>query len=324
MGDSLKNTSAIEGSAALQSVPNVVTSVKKIESQEEKLSWKDFLEKAPPNSKRTIRPFATEGYATHSAGKVWQIKWPTLWMYCPSPSCQSEKFFDAEYGIESMKDGQSKFTFETFTCRHCKQYKKTFSLLLEGKQSGEVVKLGESPPFAPHTPSKLKHLVESDRDRYMKGRMAESYGLGVGAFAYYRQVVENIKTQLFTEIIKVVGLRPGNEKLIKELEAAKKEGQFSKAVGKIKRVLPDVLLYKGHSPLLLLHSALSENLHEGSDESCLKLAQNIRIVLSDLAERISFALKEESSLDEAFSELMKGHASSKPKRKKIKATLQDV
>lgn len=75
----------------------------------------------------------------------------------------------------------------------------------------------------------------------------------------------------------------------------------------MKHGLPATLMINGqHNPLTLLHAALSEALHEHTDEGCLELAQNIRVVLTDLADRVSQALKEVSELDSAVAQLMKG------------------
>ena len=55
----------------------------------------------------------------------------------------------------------------------------------------------------------------------------------------------------------------------------------------------------------ILHKALSGGVHDKSDEECLKIAQSIRIVLSELATRLTQILKDESELIGAVSELMK-------------------
>lgn len=46
-----------------------------------------------------------------------------------------------------------------------------------------------------------------------------------------------------------------------------------------------------------------EDLHEGTDEECLEVAQLIRLILADLAERISETLKKTEVLDIAVSKL---------------------
>jgi hypothetical protein len=82
------------------------------------------------------------------------------------------------------------------------------------------------------------------------------------------------------------------------------ETQFSKALDMAKDAIPESLLINGHSPVLLLHSALSEGVHALSDEECLDLASSIRVVLGELSERLGQALKDEAELSKALSTLM--------------------
>ena len=56
---------------------------------------------------------------------------------------------------------------------------------------------------------------------------------------------------------------------------------------------------------MLLHSALSEGVHVLSDEQCLELAGSVRIVLGELSDGFSQALKDEAELTKALSTLMK-------------------
>jgi hypothetical protein len=68
--------------------------------------------------------------------------------------------------------------------------------------------------------------------------------------------------------------------------------------------IPEAILIDRHNPLTLLHSALSEGLHAQTDEECLELATSIRVVLTELADRISVALKEEAELKTAVNRLL--------------------
>jgi len=43
-------------------------------------------------------------------------------------------------------------------------------------------------------------LIGPDREIFLRGRRAENQGLGIGAFAYYRRVVENQKGRIITQI----------------------------------------------------------------------------------------------------------------------------
>lgn len=160
------------------------------------------------------------------------------------------------------------------------------------------------PPFGPPVPSKVVTLIGPDREMFLRGRRVENQGLGIGAFAYYRRVVENQKGRLIKKIGEVAKRSGASEAVLNIFERAAKETQFSKAVESVKSVLPPVLLIDGHNPLTLLHSALSEGLHEKTEEQCLELATSIRVVLTKLSERISTALKDEAESKQALNTLM--------------------
>ncbi len=81
----------------------------------------------------------------------------------------------------------------------------------------------------------------------------------------------------------------------------------------IKDAVPRELMLHGQNPLLLLHSALSHGLHDGTDEGCLELAQDIRTVLTELTERISSILRDEEGLKSAVSRLLSRQKSTKVK-----------
>ena len=146
------------------------------------------------------------------------------------------------------------------------------------------------------------------KDYYLKGRHAENQGLGIGAFVYYRRVVENQKDRIFDEILKVSEKIGAPKELLAQLTAAKAETQFSKAVETIKQAIPQALLINGHhNPLMLLHSALSEGLHDKTDDQCLELATSIRVVLTELVERMANALQGKAELNAAVGKLFKGN-----------------
>lgn len=63
--------------------------------------------------------------------------------------------------------------------------------------------------------------------------------------------------------------------------------------------------------MTLLHTALSEGLHAESDEQCLELATDIRVVLAEVAERMAQALKDEAELSHAVKRLAAKRTSKK-------------
>lgn len=260
-------------------------------------TFAEFLQSAAPDAAEEVSELTFIGYNNQR-----YLSSPDLHLYCDV--CEGVRVFHTQNN--SFISGGLEFETVTYECRNCCQTTKTFSLVLkDGNKSGVVQKLGELPPFGPPTPSRLFKLVgEEDRELFLKGRRAELRGLGIGAFAYYRRIVEQQKGRIIEEIGKVaVKLKPS--KPTEELFAkAKVETQFTKAIEMIKTAIPESLLIDGHNPLTLLHDALSEGLHAQTDEECLELATSIRVVLTELAERIAIALKEEAELKSAVGRLL--------------------
>ncbi|MFZ1219285.1 MAG: hypothetical protein WAO00_08325 [Chthoniobacterales bacterium] len=174
----------------------------------------------------------------------------------------------------------------------------------EHLETGEATKFGEAPPFGPPTSARLITLIGPDRDAFLKGRRCENQGLGIGAFVYYRRVVESQKARILAEIIKVAERVGAKAEIIRVLKEAAEETQFSKAMNMAKPAIPESLLVNGHNPLGLLHTALSEGVHTLSDEVCLAIAGSIRIVLEELSERLGQALKDELELKQALDTLI--------------------
>ncbi len=204
-----------------------------------------------------------------------------------------------------------------YLCRNCSKSVKTYKLAVKGIQvestaevplvkfSGTIFKYGENPTFGPHTPAKVIKMLGPDKDYFLKGRRAENQGMGIGAFVYYRRVVESQKDRLLGEIIRVAERIKAPEDMISDLRQAQKETQFSSALEAIKHGIPSSLLVNGHNPLRLLHAALSQGVHELSDEQCLERATSIRLVLANLADNLGHALKDHNELDTAVTKLMK-------------------
>lgn len=275
------------------------------------MDWAEFLANSPPDSTSEVSNLWVQ------TGNYYQVLEPDVFLYCDSEECDGPRKCQHCSATAYLEHGKWKFFFLTVKCRNCLKIRKTFALaaLMKSSGVGVATKLGETPPFGPHTPARLVKMIGGDRELFLQGRRAENHGLGIGAFAYYRRVVENQKTRIIEQIAKVAAKLGAKPDILKDFEAAAKETQFSKAIDQIKHGIPDVLLIDGqHNPLTLLHTALSERLHAHTDEECLEIAQSIRVVLAELAERISQALKKEDELTEAVTRLL-NRKSEKPTTK---------
>lgn len=263
------------------------------------ITQQELLEQTPPGKVVLVSDFEmTDRQGTTRA------RTPEITLHCNQ--CSGDRFFAPTEQGAYVGKREATGTFLTYICRNCRKSSKIFALgaIYDESVGGwKVFKYGEDPSFGPPTPSRAITLIGPDRDQFLKGRRCENQGLGVGAFVYYRRVVENQKNRIFDEIIRVSCHLNADEALLAELEEAKKETQFTKAVQAIKHGLPQSLLVNGHNPLLLLHSALSAGVHELTDDQCLELAASARVVLIEFAERMAQAMKDEAELTDAIQRL---------------------
>lgn len=174
---------------------------------ENSISFSEFLLTVPPGETRTIEDLAprrSEGIR----GESHFLKWPELRLHCDNQSCNGARIFRrvSGGGVNGSVESAPREFFMKFGCSNCRSETKTYSLWAcrttkDGK--GKARKYGEFPAFGPRTPNRLLRLIGKDREIFLKGRTSENQGLGIGAFGYYRRVVENQATTIFDEIIKV-------------------------------------------------------------------------------------------------------------------------
>jgi hypothetical protein len=265
--------------------------------------FSEFLESTPPHSPERISNLFGAG-EIRGTGWFYSLEQPDVQLHCET--CEGPRYFQNVGEKIWASDERLRDVFLNYVCRNCRSVVKSYAVRVKraGSAAGEAVKYGELPAFGPVTPARVITLIGPDRDLFLQGRRAESQGMGVGAFSYYRRVVENQKGRIIAEIGKVAARLGGKPAVLASFKAAEKETQFSKAIDDVKDGIPDALKIGGHNPLTLLHQALSEGLHDHTDKECLEIAQEIRLVLTDLAERMSQALREEAELQTAVSRLL--------------------
>lgn len=276
----------------------------------------EFLPSTPPNQERYILNLFMQ-HTGRFGNVIKEINTPELELHCSNDSCNGVRFFrcTAVYPCPGphLEQNTNNYLYVAYLCSNCQRTTKVYffiAILDTNEEShGMCYKLGENPPYGPPVPSKLITLIRPNRDVFLKGYKCENQGFGIGAFTYYRRVVENQKNRILAEIVKVFEKIGVPQDKIDTLREAIKETLFSKALGMAKDVMPESLLIDDHSPILLLHRALSSGVHELSDEECLKLASTVRLVLGELSERLSAISKDQTELTEAISTLIR-HKSS--------------
>ena len=202
------------------------------------------------------------------------------------------------------------YSFARYGCVNCTESAKVFGLMAqrEGEEdSGVCTKIYEEPPFGFPLPKRLFHVIgEANREHFLQARRAIARSLGIGAFAYYRRIVENTKLDLVSSVLEVARATSAPPGQIDLLQKAQMERQFSKAMKMLCDVsaVPAVLLIDGQNPLALLHKSLSEGIHELDDRECLKRAQEAEVILCEIAERLQIAVTDRKAVKAAVASIM--------------------
>ena len=185
--------------------------------------FKQFLETVHPSVVTKVSGL-WERKTSSLGGTSWELVTPDLRLHCPN--CEGERTFRCRESYPSLLPDAATGRFVLYRCGDCQKATKLFSLWIVASEDGgrvqdagrgQVYKYGENPPFGTPVPNKLLRLFGSDGQTFLKGRQCENQGFGVGAFAYYRRVVENHKNDLLEAVIRVCETVGASPELISEL-----------------------------------------------------------------------------------------------------------
>lgn len=255
-------------------------------------SFKELLVEKPPGSSVILDN--NELFA----GSI--LRYPIIEIYCEE--CDDKRFFNPGTSSDTISIYSMNNLFVKYVCRNCGEYSKTysFSIIYDKSKRFYVYKYGELPDFGDPISTKLRNMIGDNIDLFKKGRKAEYSNLGLGAFTYYRRMVEKLTTRLADEIVKVCRNTNISQDIINKLEKAKSLRPYSDSIKAIQELMPDSLIINGHNPFKLLFDVLSKNIHNESDEKCLSLAKATRITLIELAKRMKELTDDTSQLNEAM------------------------
>jgi hypothetical protein len=229
-------------------------------------------------------------------------------LHCTHESCGGLRFYDYRGGEFYVPDSKKyREQFLLYICRNCRAKAKTYALRITNSEDSDVVltmvKVGEMPRYGEPRPNIVTDVLDDEIEYFDRGYRAETDGLGIGAFAYYRRFVESHKDKIIAEIRKVAVAQNLAPSIIEGLDRAATKREFKSAVEEIRDAIPDSLKIGGMNPLTLLHNALSGGLHSDDDVECLEIAKDIRTVLTALSSRTSELLKAEAGFKDAVTRL---------------------
>ena len=186
---------------------------------DQSIDFKSFLMEFHPSTTNLVKDLWRVDRARHG-GQSPILNTPMIRLHCSNENCNGIRNFRCENDEINLYGDDVHAVWVTYRCSDCQLERKHYSLLIDRKEppSGMVTKFGELPPYGPPVPNRLLRLFSGDSHLFLKGRSCENQALGVGAFAYYRRVVESHKNQLFDEIIKVCKLTGGSQDFIAQLD----------------------------------------------------------------------------------------------------------
>ena len=280
----------------------------------EDIEFSELLQTYPPGKYNNVKNAIYRTRPDYGRPSFIAITTPDLYMHCDNEKCKGVRLFEHDVEPNNYVDVPIKTSHTInnvgnieYLCQNCKESIKVYSLLVQVVDPDEglanIVKIGEYPFFGPPVPARLITLVGPDRELFLKGRRCENQGLGVGAFTYYRRVIENQKNRLLDNIITVLEKLGEKKETIERLESAKQEVQFTSAIHSIKEFIPKQIYLNDVNPFQLLHKALSIGVHNLTDEDCLDHAKDIRVVLTEFSEKLASILKDHAELKDAITRL---------------------
>jgi hypothetical protein len=191
-----------------------------------------------------------------------------------------------------------------YMCCQCNEFERFFFIKIGGGANSEwLMKIGQFPAWEVTGTPNLEKILGNHAGYFKKGQICESQGYGIGAFGYYRRIVEEVIDELLDEIS---GLLTGDELSSYKiaLEKTKKTIVTAEKIELVKDLLPIILRPDGMNPLSALHSVLSQGLHAESDEECLELSQHCREILVFLVNQISASKEAAKSFTSTMRKLL--------------------
>jgi hypothetical protein len=253
---------------------------------------KDFLENYPLFRKFHFEVPGTMDYLTKPAINMHCIVCDSLQTF------NMTNEFQDRYGYSNVPTDDKKIDL-LYECQSCKEFTREFNIYISPERDF-IYKFGQYPQWEININKNIEKSLGKHSKTFKKGLICESQGYGIGAFAYYRRITEEIIDELLDSIKDLIEEDNKAGYLI-ALEKTKLTRVTQEKIELVRDLLPNILRPNGMNPLGILHSELSEGLHAESDEICLETATHVKEILLFLIEQI--IISKESS--KSFSESMK-------------------
>jgi len=216
-------------------------------------------------------------------------EWEAVPINMSCPQCKSLQTFNLldtflQKGSYLIQSAQNKVINLEYECQSCHSFTRHFYVYVN-EDLNEVYKVGQYPEWEIKMDSGLEGALHKHATTFRKGLVCEAQGYGIGAFSYYRRIIEEIIDELLDSISDLIDIdqREQYEEALKKTKATR---VTQDKINIVKDLLPSILKPEGMNPLGILHSDLSEGLHALSDKECLDRAHHVRNILTFLVNQI--------------------------------------
>ena len=250
-----------------------------------------------------------EGYSLYQKYKIDvpaylnRFEKPTIHMYCGE--CESEQTFamDNDYCNRSyMINSAGKVLNLDYLCAGCENFNRGFLIKISDNLD-YLMKAGQYPEIDISVDKSVENVLGRHSKLFRKGLVCEAQGYGIGAYAYYRRIVESIIDNLLGDISELIDTED-KEKYMDVLEQTKQTRQTSEKISLVKDLLPLSLRPGGLNPLGTLYEILSEGIHNKPDDECIGIAKEINLILVYLIKQTSINTKEKKEFTESMKKLL--------------------
>lgn len=217
----------------------------------------------------------------------------TAWMKKPVNPFSSGKQWDGE----SVK--------VNYSCSACQKFTAVFMLVFNDttEKKVSVKKVGQYPVANIDSTKETKRRLAEFYEIFEKGRKCELHSFGIGAFGYYRRIVELKIKDLMVEVSQLI-LEEDRAAFATALQEIESSHYAKDKIDLVSDFIPLSLKPGGHNPIGVLYAVLSEGIHSGTDEECLEVAVDIRKSLENLIHLLSTVKIAAQELSESTKKLL--------------------
>jgi hypothetical protein len=192
------------------------------QAEPDAIKMEQLLQDQPLHARRAV------SHLFSNVSNAWIYFPEDIRVHCPHEACDGVRRHQKEETSTSFRVGPILvYAFAIYRCTDCRKAGKVFGVRAERdyeSDTGPCTKIYQEPAFGNPIPKRLFHIIgETNRESFLQARRAIARGLGIGAYSYYRRIVENTKFELVDAVLEVARTTNASAEQIKSLEDAQAE-----------------------------------------------------------------------------------------------------